>query len=366
MTRHYKEKHPELHSKLVQFLSKKYIDEDNTKLKQTSLPVANSISKECIRKLIMNFVVNENLSYNIVRKSSFRELLDGISGKQLDIPCYETFVSSLKNQCDILKRNLILLLSKQEFVCETIDAWSSRAQSYIGITVHFLDENTLERHSYVLAFRRIKFKQTYDNLAKFIHEVNKEFGLDACKIRYAVTDGGSNFGKAFREYGIGDICTHGSVNSEETTSEDEFDLLSDEDDIENERDMEEPLTIDDVTTESLDFDSITGQSNISIISDEQDIDEEIILPKQFRCTSHNLNLVGNVDFFKHLQKSAAKTLRSVFSKLFVLWRLVKRSSRAKTFCQDICGCVLLIPNATRWNSRYDASKKVLYLKDKVI
>lgn len=130
--------------------------------------------------------------------------------------------------------------------------------------------------------------------------------------------------------------------------------------------MEAPLVVEDVATQTLDFNRETSsQINVSMDSDGLN-DEEIILPKQFRCISHNLNLAANVDFFKYLQKSAAKSLRSVFNKLFVLWRLVKRSSRAKSFCQDICGCTLMIPNATRWNSRYDACKKVLYLKDKVL
>lgn len=372
LTRHYKEKHVEVHGKLLAYLSKKCTNDEKKLPIQTTIGTT-SISKENLRRLIINFVINENLPYNLIRKTSFRELLEGICGKKIEMPCYETFISSLKTQSGILKRNLILLLSEQDHVCETIDAWSCRAQSYIGITVHFISEITLERHSYVLAFRKITFKQSYDNLAKFIYKVNNEFGIDPAKIWYAVTDGGSAFVKAFREFGINcELPETENHLEEEILSDDECDESKEDNEFERPDedycDIDNPLILDDVYTENLNFNpNSNSPMNASINSEEiLDADEEPVLPKQFRCTAHNLNLVAGADFVKFLHKSTAKGLRTVFSKLFVLWRLIRQSSRAKSYCQEICGCVLMIPNATRWNSRYDASRKVLELKEKVL
>lgn len=373
LTRHFKEKHIEMYDKLLEFVTKRYTV-DTSQIKQTTFLVAPIISKESLRKLIVDFVINENLPYTTVKKNSFRKLLEGVSGRKVEIPSYETFISSLQTQSEILKRNLILLLSKQEYVCETIDAWSSRAQSYIGMTVHFIDEATLNRHSYVLAFRRIKFKQTYDNIAKFIHTVNKEFGLDSTKICYAVTDGGSAFVKAFREFGTNENLFENADEcfDSETLSDDEDETVPDDNideifDIGTDANADIPIIVDDVYADRLDLAPVSeDQSNISMNSDGvQYEDEEIVLPRQFRCTAHNLHLVAKVDFTKKLSKPTAKSLRLIFCKLFVLWRLVKRSSRAKAFCEDICGRILMIPNTTRWNSQYYACKIVVELKDKV-
>lgn len=284
--------------------------------------------------------------------------MEGVSGRKIRLPSPKTFISLLRDDTDILKENLKYLLSQQEYVCETIDAWTSRAISFIGITVHFLDETTLERKSYVLAFREVKFKQDHKNIAKFIHDVNKEFSLSPSKVRYAVTDGGSAFVKAFATYG--NINDDDHIQGDENNGNGDINIINDEDHDEDAGDTfngedrvidesEPAVILEDVVAVNLNLDSMQNipvELNDSNVS-SSDYGKEILLPKQFRCTAHNMNLVAGVDFWNNLEKSVAKSLHRLFSKLFVLWGTIRRRSRAKNFCKEICGCVLSIPNATR-------------------
>ena len=56
------------------------------------------------------------------------------------------------NQC---LKALTTILSNQEFICTTADAWSCHGVSYMGMTVHFIDEHC-KRQSYVLGFEKLK------------------------------------------------------------------------------------------------------------------------------------------------------------------------------------------------------------------
>lgn len=372
LTKHYKEKHSEKHSDLISYITKKNVVISDSKIKQTTLSIAHLIPNEELNRLIMDFIISENLSFNTLRKTSFRNLLEGISGRKVQLPATQTFEALLRNETDILKENLKDVLGRQNYVCETIDAWSSRATSFIGMTVHFIDESTLERKSYILAFRQVKFKQDHQNLAKFIHNVNKEYDLSPSKIRFAITDGGSAFVKAFEQYAD-------ENNEEPQFNNDEFDLFADLCEFENQMNIDiinanddalenQTIIIDDVTAQSIDLEQVQRDVRVDLddSSDHLGEIEEIQLPKQFRCTAHNLNLIAGVDFMKNLSKSTAKSIQNVFNKLHVLWGAIRRRSRVKDLCKEILGCILTVPNATRWNSRFDACRKVLQFRSQVI
>jgi len=70
-------------------------------------------------------------------------------------------------------------------------------RSYMGFTVHWLNQTTLERTSKGLACRRMYGKHTYDNIAEMIDKVLSEFNIQN-KTSLIVTDNAANFVKAFR------------------------------------------------------------------------------------------------------------------------------------------------------------------------
>ncbi|CAD6205972.1 GSCOCG00012682001-RA-CDS [Cotesia congregata] len=78
----------------------------------------------------------------------------------------------------------------------------SKSRRFIGMTVHWIDENTFVRKSYAIACQRFPGSHTHDRVAKMIEEIHQSFGINRDKVVATVTDNGSNFIKAFRVCGI--------------------------------------------------------------------------------------------------------------------------------------------------------------------
>uniref|UniRef100_T1IRT9 HAT C-terminal dimerisation domain-containing protein n=1 Tax=Strigamia maritima TaxID=126957 RepID=T1IRT9_STRMM len=105
------------------------------------------------------------------------------------------------------------------------------------------------------------------------------------------------------------------------------------------------------------------QISISKILDAVNADEEssnYYLPPHFRCAAHTMNLIATKDADKSLQANTRykKYLRSGFAKATVLWNKYSRSPLAADTIYEITGCALIVPCVTRWNSWFDAVKKI--------
>lgn len=264
-------------------------------------------------------------------------------------------MNSLDDEYTKMKEALKELLSKQKFVCLTADVWSARAQSYLGVTVHFINPETFQNESYVLAFQQIKFKQTYNALGKAIKGIMEDYGIKKSQVTNIVTDGGSAFCKMFKVYGtpIDEQCFEVNVNN--------IHEGEDADQIEpgTVTDFMEDINGDFFVTEILDFTDRTEASYVDTdfldFSDDA-TSEEFNLPEQRRCISHECNLLSQDFLKKHLTGNAKTNLVHSLSKLHTLWVLTHRSSKAKSICQEILGRCLKVPCETRWNSRFDAVK----------
>lgn len=103
---------------------------------------------------------------------------------------YETQVAKIKSE-----------LEELPYVCTTIDIWSSKKRSFIGVTAHWIT-NDLLRVSVALACRRFRGVHSYDRLSDIIQEINSEFGLNTNKIVASVSHSDSNFVKAFKMFGV--------------------------------------------------------------------------------------------------------------------------------------------------------------------
>ncbi|KAL3244794.1 hypothetical protein MRX96_018596 [Rhipicephalus microplus] len=70
-------------------------------------------------------------------------------------------------------------------------------RSFLGVTVHYIDEESLERRSAALECQRLSGHHTYDAIATVLHAVFVEY-KNLHKICVVITENGSNFVKAFR------------------------------------------------------------------------------------------------------------------------------------------------------------------------
>lgn len=257
-------------------------------------------------------------------------------------------------------------LTAQKHLCLTADVWSSRAQSYLGVTVHFLNDN-YQRESYLLAFKQLRKRQTYDVLAEELHSILKDYEIDTSKITHIVTDGGSSFCKMFKKFGESiDITIIEEREIDSDSNADEIDNTESDQDIvqsfmtdENgEEFVNEIITLGEVeqNSENTEFDD-----ELHYFQESQPVVEatqpQIKLPPQRRCVSHILNLVSK-DFEKNLHGLAQKSYEKMFDSLRPLWYIVRKSSRAKDICKEILGITLKYPCVTRWNSQFDCIKQL--------
>ena len=147
-------------------------------------------------------------------------------------------------------------------------------------------------------------------------DIMKSHGIELQKVQRIVTDNGSNFAKAFREYA--------------------YDPTADEEPDEN--DDEELLF-----------------NNIENALQATDV---IRLPQNQPCASHTLSLICVTDVSKIIRKSP-------LAKCYGIWNKIGRSTHAAEIVKKECGRQLTTPCPTRWNSLYDCISLLLQFRSKL-
>lgn len=317
---------------------------------------------------LLNFIVDGNLPFSVIQQ---------VAGHEVRIPKTGIFMNFMKDQFNLMKTKLTEHLNEQEYLCVTCDVWSSRAQSYLGMSVHFIDDD-FERESYVLAFRELKYKQTHVVMAKEIIKVFAEHGIHVEKITNIVTDGGSAFCKAFKVYGKGsdpliEIVETIETNDKNDDNDENYPFIQYDD---GEYFYSNIIRFDDneltgISQIDVDLQNEDGSSDLVDVPDDDYLNDYIStndddnerdcvmaqLPPHRRCLSHILNLFAG-DFEKKLPARASTALITTLSKLQSIWVCPRRSSTSKSICKDILGCQLKMPVETRWNSKFNAIQQI--------
>ena len=97
---------------------------------------------------------------------------------------------------DIEKNSLIEELKSIKYVSCTADMWSSHKQGFLGMTVPYVDPNSLLCQSHALTCKQFQHSHTGESIAIIIAEVLKEFNLIG-RVVDIVTDNAANMVKAF-------------------------------------------------------------------------------------------------------------------------------------------------------------------------
>ena len=103
---------------------------------------------------------------------------------------------TVKHRLEALKMSVTNAMRPLQFVATTTDCWSARGRSYIGVTAHWIDVDSLERRSVALACKRLKGSHTFDVLASALEDIHAEYAIRE-KVVKTTMDNGSNFMKAF-------------------------------------------------------------------------------------------------------------------------------------------------------------------------
>jgi hypothetical protein len=190
----------------------------------------------------------------------------------------------------------------------------------------------------VLTCKWITGSHTYDVLADAMTSTHSKFGLQD-KVRRTTTDNGSNFVKAFVQFGsIAEALPALTV-----VPEDEVDPV----------DGEQP---DEPTLEQFEEEPETE----AFVPVDEALDHAVhvaILPKHMRCAAHTLNLVATTDAKNALQDELFESAStSAMKKAWQLWKTQSRSTTGADIIKEELNKRLVIPNSTWWNSLYDSVK----------
>lgn len=145
-------------------------------------------------------------------------------------------------------------LAATTWVSITADIWSAHNRSFMGVTGHWISNN-FSRKSVVLALKRFKGRHTAVQIMQLLSALFTEYEING-KISAVSTDNGSNFVKAFKDYGLNSIA----IETEE------------EDENENKNDL--------------------SHEDLFNLLDEEAFTS---LPTHVRCASHTLSLVATTD-----------------------------------------------------------------------
>lgn len=321
--------------------------------KQKNIHEAFSVSQATADKLIKNYIIQEMRPLSTVDKSAFKELVTGLNST-VHVLSRKTLSIRINNEYLQMKDVIKNACKQTLYLCTTADIWSCQKRSYFGITAHWIADD-LSRKSCALACRRFTGTHSYSYIAEFLHEVFAEYGLEHGQILATVTDNGSNFVKAFKEYSKENVVDTGNEEPEATGSNMES---SHNQSVSHNSDSDE----DEEQAEQSEVEFIELSSVLA--ADDDDIG--IVLPPHQRCVAHTLNLIASHDALDSLKHSMAfkRQYNSAMGKCSALWTASGRPKAAEVV-KNICGKQLLQPCATRWNSMYDSIQRTLEVKDKL-
>uniref|UniRef100_A0A8C9X4J4 BED-type domain-containing protein n=1 Tax=Sander lucioperca TaxID=283035 RepID=A0A8C9X4J4_SANLU len=278
-------------------------DESAGKIKQQKLSFSRTamlLEPREVKRLVAEYIVEDMLPLSTVESPAFRKLVS-------------------KQAMPELKK----VIEAQQYVSTTADMWSANNKSFMGVTVHWIDADTLKRKKAAIACRRFRGRHTYDAIATELEDIFSQYGLTYDKVTACVTDNGSNFVKAFKE--------HQHVETEE------------EDEVESDGEVD-----------------ITDLHSVFTTDDDDPEHGLCVLPPHHRCASHTLNLIANNEVDKWLASNpeSRAVYHSATAKCSALWTKASRSTVAAECLEEVSDRKLIVPTVTRWNSFYDAYARI--------
>ncbi|KAL7389461.1 hypothetical protein ABVT39_004275 [Epinephelus coioides] len=150
-------------------------------------------------KLVLNFVCEGNQPFSVVETPSFKTMIETLQPHT--VMTRKTLCTRIQEAAKHKKSIIIKKLSAVNYVATTTDCWSARQRSYLGVTCHWIDNTSLERHSAALACRLVKGLHMFDVLAAALEEIHSEYHIRE-KVTRTTTDSGSNFLKDYMDYSV--------------------------------------------------------------------------------------------------------------------------------------------------------------------
>lgn len=171
---------------------------DRTKQARLSWPNSKPNSKvkqENVESLVLKFVIGTLSPLSIVEQSSFKELIVTLNPSVV-MPSRYMLTTRLDKTKDSTMACVMTAMGQVDWVATTTDCWTAHHRSFLGVTAHWLNEESMKHESAALACRRLTGKHDYQLLGKELCKVHDQFEITE-KVIGTTTDNGSNFVKTF-------------------------------------------------------------------------------------------------------------------------------------------------------------------------
>lgn len=87
-----------------------------------------------------------------------------------------------------------------EYFCATSDVWSRSNKSFIAVSVHYFEADTLELRTKFIACESFPGRHTHDRVAKKLHGIFDRFDI-INRVYFVTTDGAGEYTAAFKYFG---------------------------------------------------------------------------------------------------------------------------------------------------------------------
>ena len=160
------------------------------KLKQPQIEATirsvNIATQQQVNTAVLNFVIGALMPLSVVEVQEFKDLTTTLQPNRHAMS-RNTLHGLIGAEASTMKVKLVELLKEQDFITTTTDCWTTYGKSYLGVTVHWIANNTLQRQSAYLALRRMNGRHTYDTIASALDDVHAEYSIRH-KIMRTITD----------------------------------------------------------------------------------------------------------------------------------------------------------------------------------
>jgi hypothetical protein len=203
-----------------------------------------------------------------VERSGSQKFIQNIL-PHIHLPSRRTLGRHVDSLYEDHKTMLINEFKPVQCVSLTADLWSSHKRGFLGMTAHYINEQSLQFVSNTLICRRFKDAHTGEQIASMMTAVLEEFQITN-KMTAWVTDNAANMAKAFT------FLQPLTVSTSSSSGSNEFDT-----DGANEHEDGEAFEVMDLVSIGSGF----------------EVDEDLarLINKPIRCANHTLNLVAAVD-----------------------------------------------------------------------
>lgn len=152
------------------------------------------VKSDKLIQAIMYMICKDNQPISIVEDEGFQYLMKTVS-PNFKIPSRRYISRKIYDKYDIMKEIVMKKFKNIQHFTLTTDIWTDiQTRSYIGVTIHFVEEYTL--NSALLGVYELDARHTSEYIATKLVEVCKEWNISKQNIIAVVTDGAANMLKA--------------------------------------------------------------------------------------------------------------------------------------------------------------------------